>query len=174
MSEPAALVIRAGQLEDADLLPSIERSAGAAFRSIPALSWIAGDGVLSEEEHRRFAGSGTSWVAEDEGGPVGFLVAERVPPALHIWEIAVRLDRQGRGLGTRLIETAIKGAREEGLSEMTLTTFRDVPWNEPFYQRLGFVSLGDGDIGDRLAAILSNEAERGLPADRRVAMRLTL
>ena len=174
MTDLAASTIRQAEIEDAPLLPGIERSAGRAFRSIQGLSWIAGDAVISEDEHRDLIRAGTSWVAEDGEGPLGFLAAQAVPPALHLWEMAVRLDRQGRGLGTRLIEVAESAARGRGLGELTLTTFREVPWNEPFYNRLGFETLTRERAGDRLGAILDREAASGLPAARRCAMRKTL
>ncbi len=60
------------------------------------------------------------------------------------------------------------------MEALTLTTFRDVPWNAPLYQRLGFELLTGPEIGERLARILVGEAERGLPGDRRCAMRLLL
>lgn len=54
---------------------------------------------------------------------------------------------------------------------MTLTTFRDVPWNAPFYARRGFELLDDTTIGERLQTILEKEAGHGLPRARRCAMR---
>ena len=50
-----------------------------------------------------------------------------------------------------------------------LRTFADVPWNAPFYARLGFVR----DPGPRhwMAPLLAAEARIGLPGSgRRVAM----
>jgi hypothetical protein len=57
---------------------------------------------------------------------------------------------------------------------VTLTTFRDVIWNEPFYKRLGFRTLRDDEMDERLAELLRQEAERGLPEGSRCAMRLDL
>ena len=54
---------------------------------------------------------------------------------------------------------------------MTLTTFRDVPWNAPYYERLGFRVIAPADQGPELAALVAEEAER-IPGDApRVAMR---
>jgi hypothetical protein len=54
---------------------------------------------------------------------------------------------------------------------VTLTTFRDPPWNMPFYASLGFVALSPDTIGATLAAIVREEARRGLDPALRVAMR---
>ena len=57
---------------------------------------------------------------------------------------------------------------------MTLTTFRTIPWNCPFYERLGFRTLDEADLSPRLLAVLDEEDAHGLPRDTRCAMRLTL
>jgi N-acetylglutamate synthase-like GNAT family acetyltransferase len=88
--------------------------------------------------------------------------------------VAVLTEHQGRGSGRRLIETARAHAELTGLSALKLTTFRDVPWNGPFYARLGFEMLSPSSLGNRLSAILANEAAGGLPRERRCAMRLNL
>jgi hypothetical protein len=36
-------------------------------------------------------------------------------------------------------------AQRHGLAALTLTTFTDVPWNMPYYERLGFRHLCDID-----------------------------
>ena len=86
----------------------------------------------------------------------------------------VRREEQGRGLGRRLAEPALLDARERGLRAVTLTTFREVPWNEPWYARLGFRSLPEEACCERLQGVLEAEALAGLPRARRVAMRLPL
>jgi hypothetical protein len=77
----------------------------------------------------------------------------------------------GRGLGAALIEQFAASARAEGRPALTLTTFREVPWNEPYYKRLGFVVVGPADQGPELAALVSREADT-IPSNApRVAMR---
>lgn len=103
--------------------------------------------------------------------PVGFLAAERVAPELHIWELSVREEWQGGDIGRRLIAKACAAAEMIDLTAVTLTTFRDVPWNAPFYAKVGFAILEGDEIGDRLKKILTYETEIGLPGERRCAMR---
>lgn len=161
--------VRAATQADAKLLPAIERSAGEAFLSIPDLAWIASDDVQPEARHRELIESGVAWVAvnaRDE--PVGFLNGETMGSNLHILEIAVRSDLQGQGLGRALIEEAVQWAKARDVNALTLTTFRDVPWNEPFYKRMNFKTLESGDLTNELAEMLASEARNGLP--RRCAM----
>lgn len=166
--------IRPARLQDAHALPAIERSAGSLFRTIPDLGWIADDDVMSLEDHRNFIAHACAWVASDNNRLVGFLAAEQMSETLHIWELAVHAEHQGRGAGRALMAHAVAHARAQACAAVTLTTFRDVAWNEAFYARLGFATLDTHAQDVRLAAILAREAENGLPPARRCAMRLAL
>lgn len=167
--------VRIAQEADAEALPDIEQSAGEAYRGIAELAWIADDDNQTVERHCEIIAKGTCWVAvEHDDRPVAFLSAEIQGDALHIWELAVRLDRQRSGIGRALLDKAIADARERRLAALSLTTFRDVIWNAPFYQKLGFQVLGDAQTEERLRQILCREIEHGMPASRRCAMRLVL
>lgn len=167
--------IRPATITDAPLLPAVEHSAGQAFLSIDSLAWIASDGVVSVEEHVARIELGTTWVAVDgltPSAPViaGFLSAELFDDVLHIWELAVSSDYQRQRLGQRLIETTVEWSQDQGLRRIELTTFVDVPWNQPYYERLGFDTLARGALDERLRRVLDREIRAGLPGDRRCAM----
>jgi GNAT superfamily N-acetyltransferase len=164
--------IRLATPEDAPLLPDIERSAGYLFREIQGLEWIAEDHVMTVDQHLPAILAQSAWVACEEERPIAFLSAEQTADILHISEVSVLFGAMGRGIGRKLIEAA--AARASGLSALTLTTFRDVPWNEPYYQRLGFKTLAPQHLDDWLISILADEVSAGLPGDRRCAMRLNL
>jgi GNAT superfamily N-acetyltransferase len=171
----AAWSIRPATPQDAPFLPDIERSAGEAFRQVPDLAWIADDAVLSEERHLQLMEGGAAWVAVHAADvPVGFLSGEVLDGNLHIWELAVSSDHQQRGVGRALIARAKQWAAQRNLSAITLTTFREIPWNEPFYHSEGFRTLGSGELSQTLRGILADEVEAGLPAERRCAMRYEL
>lgn len=167
-----SVTIRLTNAADAALLPDVERSAASAFLTQPGLAWIAADRVLDEAQHQGFIAAGLHWVAVDAGDrPVGFLAAERFDPELHIWELSVREEWQGHGIGRRLIAEACAAAETLNLTAVTLTTFRAVPWNAPFYAKVGFAILEGDEIGDRLRKVLAYETEIGLPGESRCAMR---
>lgn len=168
------IIIRLAKPEDAPLLPEIEQSAGDIFRTIAGLEWIAEDHVMTADQHLPAIVAGSAWVACEKAVPVGFLSAERLDDILHIHEVSVHASVMGRGIGRGLIEAAITAARAVALSALTLTTFRDVPWNAPYYQRLGFKILTPDHLDQRLASILADEVVAGLPGNRRCAMRLNL
>jgi GNAT superfamily N-acetyltransferase len=167
--------IRLTRPADAERLPAIERSAAEAFLALPDLAWVAAGEVEPVERHLALIERGAAWVGvDDEDAPVGFLDAEVMGDRLHVWELSVHRQTQGLGLGRALVRHAIRWARDRGLSALTLTTFRDVAWNEPFYRSLGFEALAPHDLTPDLVRLLAHEVRLGLPGDRRCAMKLPL
>ncbi|MDD0976228.1 GNAT family N-acetyltransferase [Pseudomonas fontis] len=164
---------RLARPQEAGQLPSIEQSAAQAFLGIKGLAWIAEHGVLSAADHLAFIAEGLDWLVVDEQDmPLGFLCACVQGDALHIEELAVDHAYQGQGLGRRLIAHVRDWAQGQGFTALTLTTFVEVPWNAPFYTRLGFVALDDGQMSDFLRRQLVYEHSRGLQG--RCAMRQML
>lgn len=169
------ITIRPAVEADAELLPAVERSAADAFRAVPDLAWVVTHPVTSVEAHLGFIRAGGEWLAERPAeGPLGFVCVERCGEAMHVHELAVRHDRQRRGAGRALMDQAVAAARAEGLSAVTLNTFRDVAWNAPFYGGIGFEVLSPGELDARLTELVRAEIARGLPAARRCVMRLRL
>jgi GNAT superfamily N-acetyltransferase len=145
------------------------------FRAAPGLEWVATHGEVSADTYRPHIAAGAAWVAETaDGRIVGFVAGEVAGDVMHVWELAVAAEAQGEGLGRPLMAAARDRARDLGLAAVTLTTFRDVPWNAPFYARLGYRVLAADELDARLAAILRAEVENDLPAEQRCAMRLEL
>ncbi|HEV2567334.1 GNAT family N-acetyltransferase [Sphingomonas sp.] len=169
-----SLSIRIAKAEDAAALPAIERAAGALFRALPDLAWIADGEPMAEAAYRLLIAQGHCWVAGEKDRLVGFLAAERAGPELHIVELSVLPEKQGIGIGRALIQAALTRAENDALTGVTLTTFRDVPWNAPFYARLGFKEVPPRALNARLAGIRAKESRQGLPAERRCAMRFPL
>lgn len=181
----SSFAIRKTTAKDAESLPAVERSAGQAFHAIPELSWIAHDAVQTVQRHRELIDGGLSWVAVPEPAgdaapgpvattPVGFLNGEMIDGFLHIWEMSVDSQCQGKGIGRRLIQTAVEHAKQHHYRGLTLTTFLAVPWNERFYRSAGFKLIAQKDMPSSLTKILNDEARDGLPRERRCAMRLEL
>jgi GNAT superfamily N-acetyltransferase len=164
--------IRATAPDDVTALPAIERAAGARFRDDPTLAWLADGEVISAEQHLAYAERGLSWLALADTRPVGFILAEAHSSSLFIVELSVDLDWQGKGIGRQLIACAADHARERGLASLTLTTFRNVPWNAPFYARLGFEYVTE--LTPELRQKREEETAHGLAFDSRCAMRLPL
>lgn len=166
------ITVRPTRPGDVTALPAIERAAGERFRDYPELAWLAEGEVISAEQHLDYAERGLSWLALANDQPVGFILAELHVSSLFIVELSVHLDWQGKGIGRRLIACVADQARIRGLASLTLTTFRDVPWNAPFYARLGFEMITT--LTPELREKREEETAHGLAYDARCAMRLPL
>ncbi|VVQ35004.1 GNAT family N-acetyltransferase [Pseudomonas fluorescens] len=167
------MIIRLARPADAVALPAIERSAAELFRLDPQLAWLADAEVAEVAQHVRAIEEANVWVAESTE-LAGFLRAVEIDQHLHIEELSVSQAFQGQGIGRRLVSAAIENARQRQLNAVTLTTFRDLPWNAPFYQRMGFVELIPSKTDHQLREALQAEITHGFPADRRCAMTLPL
>jgi GNAT superfamily N-acetyltransferase len=166
--------IRPPRRDELDALRSIERDAGRGFADI-GMPEIAGDEPLSVTELEAFRAAGRAWVAVDERDrPAAYLVSAIVDGCAHVEQVSVASAHAGRGLGAALIDHLAAVARAEGRPALTLTTFRDVPWNAPHFRRLGFEVVEPADQGPELAALVAREAV-SIPGDApRVAMRRAL
>ena len=108
--------------------------------------WIAKTGltaaslenVSSFEELDEARQRGRLWVALRGGGIVGFAQAMILDGIAHLDEIDVVPEHMQKGVGSRLIETVCRWVRDAGHAKITLSTYRDVPWNWPFYESRGF------------------------------------
>jgi GNAT superfamily N-acetyltransferase len=157
-------------VEDAIAMPAIERAAAELFTHGPGLEGFDPDDTWEVPDLQRLIRRGHSLVAHVGEAMAGFLVAQPFSRELHIWEMDVDPRFQRRGIGAGLVRAAQIDARNTGFKALTLTTFRDLPWNAPFYARLGFDEVTALDAHPRLAGELANEVDDGLPADRRCAM----
>ena len=119
-----------------------------------------------------YQAAGQIWVAVDAADqPVAFAIVRLHSAAVHLHELDVHPDHGRRGIGGRLVRAVADWARARGFAALTLSTFRDIPWNAPLYARMGFVSLADAELTPELLEIRRHEAEAGLPIERRVCMR---
>ena len=169
MSQSAA--IRVARADDLPALRELERAAGAPFRDI-GMAAIADAEPASIADLARFQSDGRAWVVADAADtPVAYLLAEVVDGNAHIEQVSVDPSHARQALGRALLDTAAAWAEQRGLAALTLTTYAEVAWNAPYYERLGFRILTDGELGDGLRRIRDHEATLGLDAWPRVTMR---
>ena len=163
--------LRLARPDDAESFPAIEESADHLFKGIEQLEDIAAAGSqLGAKGYRRLIAKGHCLAAFQGERGIGFVATEPFRRELHMWQLAVREDAQRLGVGSGLVRACMIDARNSGFTAVTLTTFRDLPWNAPFYQRLGFEEVTALDAHPRLASELALEADQGLPVERRCAM----
>jgi GNAT superfamily N-acetyltransferase len=113
-------------------------------------------------------------VAELDGQAVGFALWGEVDGHAHLFEMDVLPEHGRRGIGSALLESVCESAAASGLSAMTLTTLRDVPWNAPFYASRRFVEITESSWGPQLGELVARERMLGFPMRLRVVMRREL
>jgi len=162
-------IIRLARLEELPRLTEIELD---AFATLADARGDAGEAhALPQDLLRQSLDDDLLFVAADsQNRPMAFLAGTERDETLYINEVDVARAWQRRGVGRRLMATAIETARASRLSGVTLTTDRFVPFNAPFYARLGFAEIGDDDALPQLRQTLAMEVAVGGGGERRVAM----
>ena len=164
-------MIRAARPDDYRALQDIERRAGELFRAI-GMPEIADDEPFSVD--RLASGAAVFVATDDDDVPVGYALVELVDGHTHLEQISVVPEAGRQGIGTALIEAVVDWARARGDLGVTLTTFRDVPFNAPLYARRGFVVVDEPDWTDGQRAVIEQERAHGLDVTARVVMRRPL
>ncbi|MFB4282086.1 MULTISPECIES: GNAT family N-acetyltransferase [unclassified Nonomuraea] len=103
--------------------------------------------------------------------PAGFALIGWVDGNLHLDQLAVHPGSMRQGIGGRLVTAVIDHARAAGAPAVTLTTYRDVSWNAPWYARHGFSVMPEAEWGPELRALVEHERELGIEVAPRVVMR---
>lgn len=170
--------IRSARRSDLPLLQDIERAAGEPFRAL-GMAFVADDDPPPLDLLESYRLAGRCWVATDPlsatgDRPLGYVLADPVDDALHIEQVSVDPAAARRGIGRDLIAHLAAPATTRGKVALTLTTFTDVPWNAPYYARIGFRVLTERELTDGLRAIRAEEAQHGLDRWPRVCMRREL
>lgn len=162
--------IRAATDADVERLRAVEVDAGARFRDV-GLAAIADDDPPEAPVLLAHVQAGTAWVAEVDAEVVGYATASVVDAEAHLDQVSVTGAAAGRGVGRALIEQVLSWGRASGFPSVTLTTFRDVAWNGPYYERLGFVAVPEDDLGPELRTVRLAERAAGIDVAPRQAMR---
>ncbi|MEO1137675.1 MAG: GNAT family N-acetyltransferase [Pseudomonadota bacterium] len=167
------MYIRHADVSDIPAMQALERDAAELFRSV-AYDFCADGSVLDREAHEFALRSGAVFLAEIDNQPAGFIVLLRMDGFAHIREVSVSRKFQKRGLGRALIAKGEDWARSQNFSAITLTTFRDIPWNAPFYRSIGFCDHRPGADEPELSAILKDEGAPTEDNKPRIAMKKPL
>jgi GNAT superfamily N-acetyltransferase len=168
---PPDFTIRKARNEDIPLLGPIERSAAELFRTVN-LDYLADGPTVDQSLLSKMARTNHLWVAVNAmDHPVGFTGGEDLDGNFHIFEISVAQDSQGKGIGKALVTEVTRQVKEEGFTAVTLTTYRNLPWNGPWYTKMGFTEVEVEEMGKEYIKIWDQEAQHGHDMDLRCVMR---
>jgi predicted N-acetyltransferase YhbS len=164
--------LRPATAADIPHLHDIEMSAAALFAGSDLID-MDDTMVVATTDHLAAIEAGLSLVAEIDGRAAGFVMGEMHGADAYLHELDVDMEFQRQGAGALLVHGFAQAARAKGASTVVLSTFRDPPWNAPFYRRMGFQDVERGDYLPWMAEIEAQQAEF-LDISTRVFMRLGL
>jgi predicted N-acetyltransferase YhbS len=151
-------------------MQDVERASGSLFAAI-GMDAVANDDPLPSTTLARYCAAGRAWVAADGERVAGYILVDIVDGHAHIEQVSVHPEFGRRGIGRALVEIVVVWARGQGMPSVTLLTFREVPWNAPYYARLGFQPLNDSALEPELRRLREHERAMGLDVGARCAMR---
>jgi GNAT superfamily N-acetyltransferase len=151
--------IRIGIEADYQLLDGLEARSDLTFLRIPGFEAAVNEPRMANELGPDTYPGSLLFIAEDDA-PVGYIHARDLDDCLFISQVSVVPEAQEKGVGTALLEAVAASAKRQGKRGVTLTTFRDVPWNAPFYLKRGFHFLEDAEMGPGLSAHVVTDIAR--------------
>lgn len=163
-------MIRPAEPEDLQRIQDIEVAAGQLFRAIGMAS-VADDPPLTQEELTAYQRVGRAWVATGSSdAAIAYILVEVLGAWAHVEQVTVHPEHSHCGIGSALMAHLERWATGAGLRGLSLTTFTSVPWNAPYYERLGFRHLPENEWTDEHALVVLREKQHGLDAWPRSVM----
>ncbi len=172
MKAPQGYTIGQAVADHAPLLAAIEIAAAGIFPPGSIPDHIRSDSTPVEALLEAVQ-NGLLWVAlAGDGRPVGYALVQLVEDAALLAQMDVHPGHMRKGIGSALVMRVVEHLRLLKKPALYLTTFAHVPWNAPFYAKLGFVAMNSADMPSFLKDILEEEKRYGLTD--RTAMRLVV
>ena len=167
-----SVTLRAAAIADIPRMQQIEQDAATLFAGLDLID-IHEMATAGISDHCNAIDEGLSLVAETDGRVAGFVIGDRYDEDVYLHELDVGRDYQRRGIGAMLVRGFVDLARAQGAPNIYLSTFRDPPWNAPFYRKLGFSDVPRADYLPWMAEIEQRQA-KFLDITTRVFMRLAI
>ena len=126
-------------------LPGISRVRTSVRENLLTVEQLRERGITNESVAASLLADSKGWVAEREGEIVAFAIADRASQS--IFALFVLPDCEDQGLGSGLLDLALRWLAENGAAAVWLTTGQDTK-AAAFYERRGWVRTGRGQHGD--------------------------
>lgn len=158
------MTMRQAAASDLPLVNNVTRRAYAHYVAL-----FGGDPIPVTENYAPRIAAGEVWLLEDAGEAIGLIVIEDEPDRLVIYSVAVVPERQGEGLGHKLLAFAEELALERKRGLLALYTNSRMERNIALYQRAGFVESGRRPNPQRPGWVLVDMEKRLTRDDRKGA-----
>ncbi|MFC7290208.1 GNAT family N-acetyltransferase [Hirschia litorea] len=137
--------IRSARADEINALQEIDLTSSQLFRETGLLDFSPDSAQLRPIPEARFRnglGDSLLWVsANDRDIPIGFILCEHKKTGMYLDQVSVLPEYGRKGIGEQLVRHAIEETKRHGYDHISLSTFRDIPWNGKFYKRLGFKEI---------------------------------
>jgi GNAT superfamily N-acetyltransferase len=141
--DPRTHRVRPARAADLGHLAAIEDAGAPQFAAYfgPAIHPVLLSPAPDGRQRAREPGFVLVAADDEQRPPVGFVHVLVIDGNAHLEQVSVLPERQGQGVGAALVRAAMAEARARGFDRLSLCTYRDVPWNGPFYRSLGFTEV---------------------------------
>lgn len=170
----AHLDIGAASAADVDRLIEIDQAASSLFAPTGLLGEDALKDHVPAAAFEQAIGDGSLLVARHSDGTLmGFCLVSERPGCRYIDQISVDPAYGRQGIGRALMQQTEADARLASAPSLVLSTFRDLPWNAPFYASLGFRPMKRHQLKPFMLEI-EREQARHMDVSKRIFMRKRL
>ena len=162
------VAFRAARPDEIETIRALERA--SAQRFVGLMDALAADEPSPADVLAARIETGGLVIAVDGDALVAFVMFRVVEDHAYVEQVDVLPSHEGQRIGAALLDVVSGRARTAGLKGLSLSTFRDVPWNAPYYRWLGFSDVADAALTPGMRAIRAEHLARGLDEDARVFM----
>ena len=162
------VAFRTARQDEIETIRDLERVSAQRFQGM--IDALAADEPSPSAVLAARIEAGDLVVAVDGDDVVGFVMFRTVEDHAYVEQVDVLPAYEGQRIGAALLDGVSGRARAAGLKGVSLSTFREVPWNAPYYRWLGFVEVADDALSPGMRAIRREHLLRGLDEDARVFM----
>ncbi len=85
----------------------------------------------------------TCFVAEDSGKITGVILTGNDGRRGYIYHTSVSPENRSRGIGSKLVQQALKALRQEGINKVALVVFARNALGNQFWEKQGFTTRND-------------------------------
>jgi len=134
--------------EDIPALIAADKAASALFAPTGLIKPAALDDQVPAQVFEAAIASGYVFAAREAAGAVGFILTSQRGTGLYLDQVSVHPEHGQKGLGGALVIRILSDAEDRRLPHVSLSTFRDLAWNGPFYASLGFREMPHTKLED--------------------------
>ena len=174
MQHASPITFRLAAPHDAEAIRAIEFEAGQRFAGVGMTGIADAPPMELALVNRKIDAREIVVALNADECCVAFVMFEPQRARFYVEELDVLTSHAGQRMGAALLEQVAQLARARQVMQLVLSTFREVPWNAPYYRRLGFRDMEEAELDAALIARRDAHIAQGLDESKRVFMQRDL